>query len=182
LTVWFFGQASLVGPIANLVAVPLVSFVIVPLDLAACALLFVWPWAGSLLLHLCAHLVDALWWVMAHLAAMPMAMQYLPTGSLAAFVLAGVGVVWMLAPRGIPARALGVLLLLPLCWPRVSLPASGAFRATVIDVGQGLSVLVRTHGHACCMTPARGIHPVSISARRRWCRPCMRWMSPGSTS
>jgi competence protein ComEC len=38
--------------------------------------------------------------------------------------------------------------LLPLCWPRTTLPADSAFRATVIDVGQGLSVLVRTRSHA----------------------------------
>lgn len=55
---------------------------------------------------------------------------------------------WLLAPRGVPARALGALLLLPLCWPRHALPPVGSFRATVIDVGQGLSVLVRTRHHA----------------------------------
>jgi competence protein ComEC len=148
LTVWFFGQASLVGPLANLVAVPVVSFVIVPLDLAACALLFVWPWAGGLLLHVCAHAIDGLWWLLAHMAAWPAAMQYLPAPTLLAFVAACIGAVWLLAPRGVPARALGALLLLPLCWPRVTLPAKGAFRATVIDVGQGLSVLVHTRGHA----------------------------------
>ncbi|MGH8124990.1 MAG: DNA internalization-related competence protein ComEC/Rec2 [Rhodanobacteraceae bacterium] len=148
LTVWFFGQASLVAPLANLVAVPLVSFVIVPLDLAACVLLFVWPWAGHLLLHGCAQLIDALWWMLLHLAAWPAAMQYLPATSLAVFVLACMGAVWLLAPRGIPARALGILLLIPLCWPRSRLPAAGAFRTTVIDVGQGLSVLVRTRNHA----------------------------------
>ena len=148
LTVWFFGQASLVGPLANLVAVPFVSFVIVPVDLAACALLFAWPWAGGVLLHLCAHLVDALWWLLAHLAGWPPAMQYLPTPSLLAFALACVGAVWLLAPRGVPARALGALLLLPLCMPRTTAPAAGAFRATIIDVGQGLSVLVRTRTHA----------------------------------
>jgi competence protein ComEC len=148
LTVWFFGQASLVGPLANLVAVPVVSFLIVPIDLAACALLFTWPAAGHALLHLCAYLVDGLWWLLAHAAAWPPAMQYLPPPSLLAFVLACVGAIWLLAPRGVPARALGVLLLLPLCWPRTSQPALGAFRVTVIDVGQGLSVLVRTRGHA----------------------------------
>lgn len=148
LTVWFFGQASLVAPLANLVAVPFVSFVIVPLDLAACVLLFAWPWAGRLLLHVCAHLVDALWWVLQHLAAWPAAMQYLPETSLLAFALACVGAVWLLAPRGVPARVLGALALLPLCWPRTTLPQDGAFRATVIDVGQGLSVLVRTRNHA----------------------------------
>lgn len=148
LTVWFFGQASLAAPLANLVAVPFVSFVIVPLDLAACALLFAWPWAGRMLLHVCAQLVDGLWWALAHLAAWPAAMQYLPQVSLLAFVLACVGAVWMLAPRGVPARALGALLLLPLVWPRAELPGAGAFRATVVDVGQGLSVLVRTRSHA----------------------------------
>ncbi|MGH8214862.1 MAG: DNA internalization-related competence protein ComEC/Rec2 [Rhodanobacteraceae bacterium] len=148
LTVWFFGQASLVGPLANLVAVPFVSFVIVPIDLVACALLFVWPAAGQGLLHVCAHLVDGLWWFLVHLAAWKPAMQYLPQPTLVAFALACIGAVWLLAPRGVPARMLGALLLLPLCWPRTSLPSSGAFRATVVDVGQGLSVLVRTRGHA----------------------------------
>jgi len=148
LTVWFFGQASLVAPPANLVAVPFVSFVIVPIDLVACALLFAWPWAGQTLLHVCAHLVDALWWLLAQLAAWPAAMQYLPESSLLAFALACVGSVWLLAPRGVPARALGGLLLLPLCFPCTVVPAEGAFRATVIDVGQGLSVLVRTRSHA----------------------------------
>jgi len=148
LTVGFFGQASLVAPPANLVAVPFVSFVIVPIDLVACALLFAWPWAGQTLLHVCAHLVDALWWLLAHLAAWPAAMQYLPESSLLAFALACVGSVWLLAPRGVPARALGGLLLLPLCFPCTVVPAEGAFRATVIDVGQGLSVLVRTRSHA----------------------------------
>ncbi len=148
LTVGFFGQASLVAPPANLVAVPFVSFVIVPIDLAACALLFAWPWAGQALLHVCAYLVDALWWLLAHLAAWPAAMQYLPESSLLAFALACVGSVWLLAPRGVPARALGGLLLLPLCFPCTVVPAEGAFRATVIDVGKGLSVLVRTRSHA----------------------------------
>ncbi|MBS0381104.1 MAG: DNA internalization-related competence protein ComEC/Rec2 [Proteobacteria bacterium] len=148
LTVWFFGQASLVGPLANLVAVPFVSFVIVPVDLAACALLFAWPWAGHLLLHACAYLVDGLWWFLAQLAAWKPAMQYLPEASLSAFVLASVGAVWLLAPRGVPARALGAFLLLPLCWPRTTLPAEGGFHATVLDVGQGLSVLLRTRTHA----------------------------------
>ena len=148
LTAWFFGQASLIAPLANLVAVPFVSFVIVPVDLAACAMLFAWPWFGSVLLRVCASLVDALWWFLEHLAAWPAAMQYLPEASLPAFALACVGSVWLLAPRGVPVRALGALLLLPLCWPRASLPDAGAFHATMIDVGQGLSVLLRTHSHA----------------------------------
>ncbi len=148
LTIWFFGQASLTAPLANLVAVPLVTFVIVPMDLVGCALLLAWPAAGAAWLHACAWPVDALWWFLAHIAAWKPSLQYLPETSLLAFVLASFGALWLVAPRGIPARTLGVFLLLPMCGPRIALPGEGAFRATVIDVGQGLSVLVRTRAHA----------------------------------
>lgn len=148
LTIWFFGQASLTAPLANLVAVPLVTFVIVPMDLVGCVLLLAWPAAGTAWLHLCALPVNALWWFLAHLAAWKPSLQYLPETSLLAFVLASLGAVWLVAPRGVPARALGLFLLLPICIPRHSLPAEGGFRATVIDVGQGLAVLVRTRSHA----------------------------------
>ena len=43
---------------------------------------------------------------------------------------------------------LGLLLFLPLLWPPLAQPAAGAFEAWVLDVGQGLSVLLRTRGHA----------------------------------
>ena len=148
LTVWFFGQASLVGPLANLIAVPFISFVIVPLTLLASALLLPLPGLGVPLLHACAWLADAQWWVLQELGAWPAALHYLPEPTVAAFVLACIGAIWLLAPRGVPARALAALLFMPLLWPRPISPQIGGFEATVIDVGQGLSVLVRTHGHA----------------------------------
>ena len=86
-------------------------------------------------------------------------MRYLPKTSLLAFVLGCIGAIWQLAPRGVPARALGAFLLLPLCWPRAVPPAGGAFRATVIEVGQGLSVLVRTRSHALPIDPGARYPP-----------------------
>lgn len=148
LTVWFFGQASLVAPLANLIAVPFVSLVIVPLNLAACALLLTLPSIGVPLLHVCAHLVDAQWWLLTKMAAWPAALHYLPAPGAGAFVMACLGAIWLLAPRGVPARALAGLLFLPLCWPKIALPPQGGFASTVLDVGQGLSVLVRTRQHA----------------------------------
>jgi competence protein ComEC len=58
------------------------------------------------------------------------------------------GAAWLLAPRGVPARALAPLLFLPIVFPVVTPPAAGTFATTFIDVGQGLSVLVRTKTHA----------------------------------
>ena len=148
LTVWFFGQASLVGPLANLIAVPFISFVIVPLTLLASALLLPLPSLGVPLLHICAGLADAQWWILQRLAAWPAALHYFPQTGAIAFVLACLGAIWLLAPRGVPARALAPLLMLPLLWPRTVPLRDGGFDAMVVDVGQGLSVLVRTRGHA----------------------------------
>jgi len=58
------------------------------------------------------------------------------------------GVVWLLLPRGFPGRWLGLVLLAPLFTEVPPGPESGALRLTVLDVGQGLSVVIRTARHA----------------------------------
>jgi len=55
---------------------------------------------------------------------------------------------WCLLPRGVPGKPLALLLWLPLLWPDRALPRHGEAEVVVIDVGQGLSVLVRTRTHA----------------------------------
>jgi competence protein ComEC len=54
----------------------------------------------------------------------------------------------MLAPRGVPARWVGAIALVPLLWPVVQHPAPGELWIDVLDVGQGLSVVIRTRTHA----------------------------------
>ena len=148
LTVALFGQSSLVGPLANAVAVPLMSFVIVPVDLLAVLLLGAgWP-GGATMLALAASLMSMQWRLLEHLAARSLAQWYWPQPHAWALALAALGVLWLLLPRGAPARALGVVLLLPLLVTRPPAPVHGEFEATVLDVGQGLSVLVRTQHHA----------------------------------
>jgi competence protein ComEC len=137
-----FQQVSLVSPLANAVAIPTVTFVVVPLTLGWIAL----P-CDSLLVA--AHAVFA--WLAAFLgflSGLPAAVwqQHAPP---AWAVVAGLaGVLWLLAPRGVPGRALGVAWLAPLFVIVPLLPPPGAFRVTVLDVGQGLAVLVQTHAHA----------------------------------
>ena len=147
LTLWFFGQASLVGALSNLVAVPFVSFVIVPCALLATLLLGVCPplaapawWAAAQLMH-------AQWWLLQVMAGWPGAHWYLPSVHAGALALALTGAVWLFLPSGIPQRWLGALLFLPLLLPPQEAPRDGGFQAWVLDVGQGLSVIVRTHRH-----------------------------------
>lgn len=148
LTLWFFGEASLVGALSNLVAVPFVSFVIVPCALMGLLLLLTVPPLATPLLWLAGKLAHAQWWLLEQTANWPGAHWFLPAVQPWALVLAVAGAAWLFMPRGVPPRAFGVLLFLPLLWPARQAPETGAFQAWVLDVGQGLSVIVRTRHHA----------------------------------
>ena len=147
LTLWFFGEASLVGALSNLVAVPFVSFVIVPCALLGMLCLGLCPPLATPVLWLAARLAHAQWWLLERMATWPGAHWYLPQLAPWALLLATLGALWLFLPRGVPLRALGLLLFLPLLWPPLPKPATGAFEAWVLDVGQGLSVLLRTREH-----------------------------------
>ena len=148
LTLWFFGQASLVGAASNLVAVPFVSFVIVPCVLIGTLCQIVCPPLAAPLWWLAAHLMHAQWWLLEHMAAWPGAHWYLPGVRPLALLLALLGALWLFMPRGVPLRWLGALLFLPLLLPPRVVPAPRGFQVWVLDVGQGLAVLVRTQDHA----------------------------------
>ena len=137
-----FQQVSLVSPLANALAIPLVSFVVVPLTLLGVAL----PFDG--LLHL-SH-----WWMsvcmqslqwLALLPASTWQQQAPPAWTLP---LAVIGMLWLLLPRGFPLRWLGLAGLLPMLLLQPQLPVPGAMEVAVLDVGQGLAVVVRTAQHA----------------------------------
>ncbi len=148
LTVWFFGEASLVGALSNLIAVPLVSFVIVPLCLLGLLALLTVPLLALPPLTLAAWISHAQWWLFEVLSTWPGARWHLPEVAPWALLLAMLGAAWMFLPRGMPLRVLGAVLFLPLLFPHRPPPEEGSFEAVVIDVGQGLSVLVRTRSHA----------------------------------
>lgn len=137
---------SLTGPLANLLAVPWVGFTVVPLALLGCLLLPI-PWLGGALLWLAggslALLFQVLEWIAATVPAwMPASLP------LWAWLLVALGCFYMLLPSGVPGRPLALLLLAPLLWPPVERPATGRAEIWMLDVGQGLAVLVRTRNHA----------------------------------
>jgi competence protein ComEC len=148
LGIWFFGQSSLIGPLANLIAVPWICFLVLPLTVIAALLVLVAPPIGAPLLHIADWAMQVLWMLLEKIAARPGALWYFPEPSLWAMTLAMCGAFWLLLPRGVPARALGILLFLPLLWPVRTPLADGEFEAFMLDVGQGLSFVVRTRDHA----------------------------------
>lgn len=137
---------SLSGPLVNLLAVPLLGVVVVPLALLGTLLLPV-PWLGETCLWLAGGLLHGLFWGLTQVAAVLPA--WLPVAPpLWAWCLGVLGVVLVLLPAGVPGRGLGVLLVLPLLWVPVPRPAPGEVQVWQWDVGQGLSVLLRTREHA----------------------------------
>ncbi|MGH8712551.1 MAG: DNA internalization-related competence protein ComEC/Rec2, partial [Casimicrobiaceae bacterium] len=142
LMLMLFQQVSIVSPLANAVAIPVVTFIVVPLTLVSIAL----PWDGLLL---AAHQVFAwLALLLEGLSGMSSAVWQQHAPALWTALAGAIGVSWLLAPRGVPARALGLAWLAPLFVVVPAAPPPGAFRVTVLDVGQGLAVLVQTHAHA----------------------------------
>lgn len=138
---------SLSGPLANALAVPLMDLAIVPLALAGTLLSLLWSPLGAPALWLAGGLLQGLLWLLGGLAHLAGAWQPVlaPTWAL---WLAGLGALLALLPAGLPLRGYGALLMLPALFPPVPLPAEGQARISVLDVGQGLAVLVRTRDHA----------------------------------
>src|SRR5690606_20170081 len=91
---------------------------------------------------------DRPWPLLGRIADSRLAMAWLPEPRWYALPLALLSVFWLLLPRGLPGKPLALLLWLPLLCPPRELPARGEAELVVIDVGQGLSVLVRTARHA----------------------------------
>ncbi|MFB9167482.1 DNA internalization-related competence protein ComEC/Rec2 [Chromobacterium piscinae] len=143
-----FGGFPLLSPLANALAIPYVSVLLTPLSLLAVAL----PWDG--LLPLAGWLARGFYWMVGVLAHGPA--WHVAGAPWALLALAGIGSVWLIAPRGVPGKGLGGLLLLPLLVYRPPGPEWGVARATVLDVGQGLSVLVQTAGHALLFDTGAG--------------------------
>jgi competence protein ComEC len=134
-----FHQVSLVSPLANALAIPVVSMGVVPLALAG---VIVPP-----LLQPAAWLMQGVEVVLQWLSAFDWAAWALPASPLWALALSLLGTAWLLMP-GLPARWLGGFMLLPLLFPAVHSPAPGNFEAEVLDVGQGTAILIRTANHS----------------------------------
>ena len=142
LTLGIFQQMALVGPLANLVAVPWVGLLVTPVALAGTLLAPVWPSLAQVLLTLADRLLGVLWPLLEALAAADLS-TWRSSPPLPALALALIGALLWLAPRGLPGRPMALVLLLPrLSGARPAL-APGRTEITLLDVGQGLAVVVR---------------------------------------
>lgn len=163
LTVLLFSQVSIVGPLANAVAIPLVSFVITPLALVGSVVpLPLAEWVLGAAHAVLAALVAYLGW----LSTLSIAVWRTPAPSMWMLLLALAGAAWMLAPRGWPLRWMGAFAWLPLILNGASSPSGKEVWITAFDVGQGSAVLVETAKHRLLYDTGPRYTPESDSASR----------------
>ena len=155
-----FHEISLVSPLANAFAIPLVSLVVVPLTLGGAFLPIpaLLDAAHALMLGC----MGALEW----LAAWPDAMVETHAPEPWTVALALVGCAWLLAPRGVPLRACGVLWIAPMFLVVPPRPAPGEAWLEMLDVGHGLAVVVRTASHALAYDAGPGWNAEADSGSR----------------
>jgi len=147
LSLAWFQQFSLLGIPANLVAVPWVSLLVVPLTLSGTLLLpFCTTLAGALL-SLAGKALALLWPMLDLLADNRLAVWQQASPPVWVLLTSLAGVLILLQPGGLPGRWLGFCWLLPLFFPLQPRPAPGAARITLLDVGQGLAAVIQTHNH-----------------------------------
>jgi competence protein ComEC len=171
---FLFQQVSLSSPLANAIAIPVVTFIVTPLAIMV-ALICLIPgleffagrlgWLANLAMQVA--MVPIIWlsqsqWLMLDVAAI--------SGWL--LMLALLGVVWALMPPGVPARWAGWCLILPALLSKSERPNEGDWKILALDVGQGSSILVRTRSHAMLFDtgPRQGL----TSAGQRVITPVLR--------
>lgn len=158
LSLLLFGQVSLVGLLANLLAIPWVTLLVTPLALLGVVLPWLWSAAAWAVLGL--H--QWLGW----LAGFDLAAVYRPIPPLPLALLAVAGGVLLVLRLPVVLRAAGLLLLWPALFWQPARPAVGTFEVMAIDVGQGSALLVRTAGHSLLYDAGPRYGPDNDAGRR----------------
>ncbi len=144
-TLYWFYQASVVSPLANALAIPLISYVVTPLALSGA---FLPEWLAKhclILAHSCMEwLSHALTW----LASLSWAVAWSHKPAIWACLLSAVGIGLAIRPGLIHvnwrSRCLGLILCTTLFWRNSVDLFPGEFRASIFDIGQGTAVLIET--------------------------------------
>ncbi len=149
LTIFFFQQVSMVSLLANLIAIPIIASLVVPLILLALVCLLIGlPFISAQLLALADSLLGWLWLPLEWLSGLPFSIWRSATPALWAILCCAIGAIILLKARTGGVRLVGALGFLSLFVDYRVPMEEGAFRAHVLDVGQGLAVVIETGHHS----------------------------------
>lgn len=147
LLAYLFQQVPLTGMITNCVAIPWVSLISLPLILSGALLTFLNDTAAQFVLDMALHSLEILWIFLEAAAHYRFIVIHVPEPAWFALLTGIAGAVLLMLPAGLPGRWLGLIWLCPMLIPSGYHPPLGDFRLTLMDVGQGLAVIVQTRSH-----------------------------------
>lgn len=147
LSLYFFQETSLISFVVNSIAIPWLGFLILPLCCLSSVLLFIAPTLGGAILGLADNLLSLLWNFLTWCSHLNIAVWQHAISSEWILVTSIVGILLFLLPKGTPGRWFAAIWLLPLLLAKPQVPEDGNYWLTLLDVGQGLSVIVQTHSH-----------------------------------
>lgn len=139
----YFGAVPLGSVFANLIAVPLVSWLIVPLAI----LIIIFPnLLGILAIEFLQYLQNIFFELMGLIIDYLPALS-LPVPTLPVIFLSFLGILYLFLPKGVPNKFLAIIFLLPLIFNSSQRPKFANAEIYVNDVGSGLATLIRTQNH-----------------------------------
>ena len=172
VTALFFNQVSLISPFVNVIAIPLFSFVLVPLTLLAAATVH-WHPVGDYLIALAGMPLQWTWNGLAAVGEWPWSSVLLSPPPAWILAIAALGTLAAMAAWPLPARNLAWLALVPVLWWEPARPGQGGAVVDVLDVGHGLAVLVETRSHTL-LYDAGAVYRSGFDTGREIVLPAMR--------
>ncbi len=142
--IFWFKQFPLYSVFANLFAIPIIGFIVVPLILLAMILLLPFPRVAESIYGLVDKISHLHWTYLEFLQQQNNAIIPIAVSNRGSLIIAIIGIVILLMPKGLPGRWVGGMLLLPLLFPIRASLKPGEFEFSLLDVGQGLSAVIKT--------------------------------------
>jgi competence protein ComEC len=147
ILIFWFKQVPLYSVLANVIAIPVIGFLVVPLTLIALILLFPLPEIAQFLYRLIDKINEQHWAYLEFLSQQNNAVVPVAAANLFSLILAIVGVSILLMPKGLPVRWLGILYIMPLLFPLNQKLKQDEFDFVLLDAGQGLATVIQTREH-----------------------------------
>lgn len=147
LSLVLFQQCALISFIANSIAIPWLGFLVLPFCLLSAIVILLAPALGGYLLVLADKSLSILWLVLAWFSHWHFSTWQQVMPNVGILILTFVGFLLLLLPAGFPGRWLGIIWIMPLFFYKPVVPRLGDVCMTLLDVGQGLSVVVQTTNH-----------------------------------
>lgn len=165
LTFALFQQASFISFIANSIAIPWLGFLILPFCFLSALIIFIWPAFASWLLLMADKSLEFLWMLLTAISQLKFSAWQLSLTHTTLFFLMCVSILILLLPSGFPGRWFGLIGLIPIFFQQHNKPESGDIWMTLLDVGQGLAVVVQTQHHI--LVYDTGLHYKDINMGER---------------